>query len=64
MKNSGSPDINQIDDAALTVAVYLCSADGDLTRPEDWISAIASYNESTDYNNRVAEAANRYATLQ
>ncbi|NTW40298.1 MAG: hypothetical protein HGA44_10505, partial [Cellulomonadaceae bacterium] len=59
----GAADISQIDDAALTAAAYLCEAGGDLSRPASWISAIASYNPDVDYNNRVAEAANRYATV-
>lgn len=60
----GAKDINQVDDAALAAALHLCSIGGDLSIARNWISAIAAYNDSVDYNNRVAEAATRYATLR
>jgi membrane-bound lytic murein transglycosylase B len=60
----GKKDINQIDDAALAAALHLCEVGGDLTKPENWIAAIAAYNPSVEYNTAVAEAANRYATLR
>lgn len=60
----GVSDVNQIDDAALTAAVYLCTAGGDLTDSASWIVAINAYNPSAEYNNRVAESANHYATLR
>lgn len=58
----GTPDVHNLDDAALTAALYLCASGGDLTQPENWISAVAAYNAGTDYNARVAEAAATYAT--
>lgn len=61
--HDGASDINQIDDAALTTAVYLCTA-GDLTQPANWIAAIDAYNPSVEYNNRVAAAADHYGTLR
>ncbi len=60
----GVVDIHQIDDAALTAAEYLCVAGRDLTTGEGWIAAVNAYNPSVEYNNRVAEAANHYATLR
>lgn len=60
----GKTDINQIDDAALAAAMHLCDVGGDLTDSANWIAAIGAYNPSVEYNNRVAEAANRYATLR
>lgn len=60
----GNTDINQIDDAALTAASHLCDVGGDLTVSANWIAAIGAYNPSIDYNNRVAAAANHYATLR
>lgn len=60
----GSRDIHQIDDAALAAAAYLCDVGGDLTAPDRWIAAVSAYNPSVEYNNRVAEAANHYATLR
>jgi membrane-bound lytic murein transglycosylase B len=56
-------NVHDIDDAALTAAVYLCTAAKNLDRPEQWIAAINAYNPSVEYNNRVADAANRFAGL-
>ncbi|MFH8252834.1 lytic transglycosylase domain-containing protein [Microbacterium sp. B2969] len=60
----GKTDVNQIDDAALAAAMHLCDVGGDLTVSANWIAAIGAYNASVEYNNRVAEAANHYATLR
>lgn len=57
----GRADIDQIDDASLSAATYLCEAGGDLTVPENWIAAITAYNPSLDYNHSVADAANHYS---
>lgn len=54
-----SPD--QIDDAALTAARYLC-ASGSMSTAAGWRAAVFSYNNSDDYVNEVAVVANRYAT--
>ncbi len=56
----GIASVDQIDDAALTAARYLCAGGGDLTVPSNWIAAIAAYNPDVAYNNRVAEAADAY----
>ncbi|WP_377107767.1 lytic transglycosylase domain-containing protein [Propionicimonas sp. T2.31MG-18] len=56
----GRADPNQIDDAALTAARYLC-ASGSLTTPERWRAAVLSYNHSGAYVDAVAAAANTYA---
>lgn len=56
----GRADPNQIDDAALTAARYLC-ASGSLTTPERWRAAVLSYNHSDAYVDAVAAAANTYA---
>lgn len=57
----GTADPHQIDDAALSAARYLCATGGDMTVSSNWIRAVASYNQSVDYNNRVARAADEYA---
>ena len=56
----GVADPNQIDDAALTAARYLC-ASGSMASGEGWRAAILSYNHSDAYVNNVAAMANRYA---
>ncbi|MDN5570732.1 MAG: lytic murein transglycosylase [Propionibacteriaceae bacterium] len=56
----GVADPQNIDDAALTAARYLC-ASGDLTTAESWRRAILTYNRSDAYVAQVAEVAARYA---
>jgi membrane-bound lytic murein transglycosylase B len=53
-----SPD--QIDDAALAAARYLC-ASGPVSSVAGWRAAVFSYNHSNAYVNEVADIANRYA---
>ena len=50
----------QIDDAALAAARYLC-ASGTMTNAAGWRAAVFSYNQSNAYVNEVAGIANRYA---
>ncbi|MFB2555464.1 lytic transglycosylase domain-containing protein [Herbiconiux liangxiaofengii] len=69
----GVPDINNIDDASLSAAEYLCysagegssgetsGATGDLATEAGWRTAIAGYNESPAYLDEVLEYADRYA---
>ncbi|WP_084502585.1 lytic transglycosylase domain-containing protein [Microbacterium indicum] len=57
----GSVDPQNIDDAAYTAANYLCRLDGSLETDDGWIAAVRSYNDTLDYQTRVATAATRYA---
>ncbi|GAB3606631.1 hypothetical protein GCM10027413_20400 [Conyzicola nivalis] len=57
----GMTDPNQIDDAALATARYLC-ATGDLSSPQNWRAAVFSYNHLESYVDDVAAMANRYTT--
>lgn len=52
-------DPNQIDDAALATARYLC-ASGPITTPEEWRAAVFSYNHDNDYVDKVARIANGF----
>lgn len=56
----GAADPNQIDDAALAAARYLCAA-GEMTSAPGWRRAIFSYNHLDSYVDDVAAAANAYA---
>lgn len=56
----GVADPNQIDDAALAAARYLC-ASGEMRSVEGWRAAIFSYNHLDSYVDDVATVANRYA---
>ena len=57
----GFADPNQIDDAALATARYLC-ASGPMTSPEGWRAGVYSYNHDNDYVDKVATVANGYAS--
>jgi membrane-bound lytic murein transglycosylase B len=59
----GVTEIGQIDDAALTAAVYLCETGGDLSVPANFTAALTAYNDSQPYDNRVAQAAQQYAAV-
>ncbi|WP_132994084.1 lytic transglycosylase domain-containing protein [Gordonia zhaorongruii] len=55
-----SPD--NIDDASLSAARYLCaSSGGDMTTPEGWEKAVLTYNNSMDYVIDVRNHANAYS---
>jgi membrane-bound lytic murein transglycosylase B len=57
---NGVIDPNDLDDAAFATALYLCNA-GDLSDPDTWRAAIASYNSAPSYLIAVAHKANEYA---
>jgi membrane-bound lytic murein transglycosylase B len=57
----GVENPNDIDDAALGAARYLCASGGDLTSASGWHDAVYSYNHSDQYVADVLGAANRYA---
>lgn len=59
----GVAEPQQIDDAAYAAGRYLCAVGGDLRSSEGWIAAVAGYNDTVEYNHRVAEAANHYARV-
>jgi membrane-bound lytic murein transglycosylase B len=56
----GVKDPQNIDDAALAAARYLC-ASSTMSTPAAWRSAVQSYNNSSQYIDSIATAANRYA---
>jgi membrane-bound lytic murein transglycosylase B len=56
----GRTDPHQIDDAALTAALYLCRSGGDLTTDDGWTDALAAYNRSVSYAHEVADLAVSY----
>jgi len=56
----GVADINDVDDAALAAAKYLCSSSRNLSTVGDWWAAILSYNALQQYANDVFQAANQY----
>jgi membrane-bound lytic murein transglycosylase B len=58
--NNGVTDPNDIDDAALAAANYLCNGGRNLSTSEDWWSAILSYNDVQRYAQDVFTYANDY----
>lgn len=57
----GVADPQNLDDAALAAASYLCANGGDLTTAAGWTNAVFSYNHSEDYVSTVLAAADVYA---
>jgi membrane-bound lytic murein transglycosylase B len=58
--NNGVADPNDIDDASLTAATYLCQGGRDMSRADAWWDAILSYNAVRPYAQKVFDAANEY----
>ncbi|MFF5992803.1 lytic transglycosylase domain-containing protein [Prauserella flavalba] len=57
----GLADPQQIDDAALTAARYLCAGGRDMASAEGWWAGIMSYNNSVEYAQKVFGLADTYA---
>jgi len=56
----GAEDPQNIDDATLASANYLCRASGDMAAESGWHSGIAAYNSDPAYAVTIAEAGSRY----
>lgn len=56
-----APDPQNVDDAALTSARYLCGAGRDLSTPKGWWQGVLTYNESVSYGRKVFSGADAYA---
>lgn len=59
--HDGLSDPDDLDDAALAAARYLCAGGRDLTTGAGWTDAVLSYNRSAAYVAAVHEAATGYA---
>ncbi|EGD56356.1 Membrane-bound lytic murein transglycosylase B- like protein [Gordonia neofelifaecis NRRL B-59395] len=58
----GVADPDNIDDAALSAARYLCVySGGDMTTPEGWEKAVHAYNNHDEYVLKVRNYANAYS---
>jgi len=57
----GTADPQDVDDAALAAARYLCAAGSPLTDAEQWRVAVLDYNRSESYAAEVLRATNFYA---
>lgn len=58
---NGTTDPQNIDNAALAAAKYLCAENRNLASGDDWLRAILSYNSSIDYARQVYTFAQSYA---
>jgi membrane-bound lytic murein transglycosylase B len=59
--DGGTPDPQNIDDAAFTAARYLCSGGDDLGTPSGWWRAVLFYNSAVTYGQDVFSGADAYA---
>ncbi|MCV7259220.1 lytic transglycosylase domain-containing protein [Mycobacterium shimoidei] len=59
--NDGIVSVDNIDDAALSAAGYLCWRGKDLSTPRGWITALRAYNDSDPYARSVRDWATAYA---
>jgi membrane-bound lytic murein transglycosylase B len=59
--NDGIASVDNIDDAALSAAGYLCWRGKDLATPRGWITALRAYNNSGPYARAVRDWATAYA---
>jgi Transglycosylase SLT domain len=58
--SDGTKNPQDIDDAALATAVYLCAGEGDLSTDSGARAAVYRYNHSSDYVNLVMSIAEAY----
>ena len=59
--NDGEISVDNIDDAALSAAGYLCWRGKDLSKPRGWMEALRAYNLSDAYARNVRDWATAYA---
>lgn len=59
--NDGQISPDNIDDAALSAAGYLCWRGKDLAKPQGWMDALRAYNLSDQYARTVRDWATAYA---
>ena len=59
--NDNIASVDNIDDAALSAAGYLCWRGKDLATPRGWITALWAYNDSDEYARAVRDWATAYA---
>lgn len=57
----GVSDPQQIDDAALAAARYLCAGDRNMSTAQGWWEGVLSYNHSVSYARKVFSVAETYA---
>lgn len=58
--NDGKADPDNFDDAALTVARFLCATGGDLKNTDGWVSAVSQFNATPGFLEKVHAKASMY----
>lgn len=61
VRDGKPPDPQNIDDAALAAARFLCSGERDLRTAHGWWDAVLAYNRSVEYGRNVFSGADAYA---
>lgn len=59
--DGAAPDPQNMDDAVLSAAGFLCARGGDLSSAEGWWRAVFAYNRSVAYGRNVFSGADAYA---
>jgi membrane-bound lytic murein transglycosylase B len=60
-RDGKAPDPQNVDDAALSAARYLCASGGNLATAAGWWRAVLTYNRSVTYGQNVFSGADAYA---
>ncbi|MGB3770761.1 MAG: lytic transglycosylase domain-containing protein [Rhodococcus sp. (in: high G+C Gram-positive bacteria)] len=58
--NDGVSDADNIDDASLSAARFLCATGGDLSTPEGWTKAVSAYDRAPNFAAAVHDQAALY----
>ncbi|MFD2399435.1 NlpC/P60 family protein [Prauserella oleivorans] len=61
--SGGTPDIQNLDDAALTAGRALCADGRDLDRGDDWLAGVSAVHDAPLFLHRVLATANVYGTV-
>ncbi|PRX49477.1 NlpC/P60 family protein [Prauserella shujinwangii] len=61
--SGAAPDIQDLDDAALTAGRALCAGGRDIGRGEDWLAAVSALHDAPLFLHRVLAYANVYGTV-
>ena len=59
--NDGTASPDDYDDAALSLARFLCATGGDLRSPQGWSTAVAAFDPAPDFSQKVHDRAQLYS---
>lgn len=62
-EDGAKPDVQDVDDAALTAGSALCAGGRDLADGDDWLAAVSSLQDAPLFLHRVLATANVYGTV-